>query len=157
MKYRWLLLTLLLPLTTVADPAGVTRFQTTLQVDAVYDLIYKALEAERFWVVHEANLGEQMARNAAAWGADYNRNRLGATRAMVFSSSEWTNTLANADPDLLALFPLHLTIYERGGATYVVAPRLSVMAKGSPGESRATELEAEIRRIVQRVLEEERL
>ncbi|HYN79835.1 MAG TPA: hypothetical protein VES73_18795 [Lamprocystis sp. (in: g-proteobacteria)] len=157
MSHRWLLLTLFLPWFAVADPAAVMRFQTTLQVDTAYGSIYKALEAGRFWVAHEANLGEQMARSAAARGADYNRNRLGAARAMVFSSSEWTATLANADPDLLALIPLHLTIYERDGATHIVVPRLSVMAKGSPGESRAAELEAEIRGILRQVLEEERL
>jgi hypothetical protein len=152
MKYWWLTLAVLLPWAAAADPAGVIRLQTPLQVDAAYDRIYKALEAERFWVVHEANLGEQFARNAQKWGVDYNRNRLGAVRAMVFSNIEWANTLANAEPDLLALWPLHLVIYERGGLSLVVLPRLSAMATGSPGESRARELEAEVRRILQQAL-----
>jgi hypothetical protein len=152
MKYWCLVLAMLLPWTVEAAPAGVIRLQTPLQVDAAYDRIYKALEAERFWVVHEANLGEQFARNAEKWGVDYNRNRLSAARSMVFSNIEWANTLANAEPDLLALWPLHLVIYERGGLSMVVLPRLSVLANGSPGESRAMELEAEVRRILQQAL-----
>jgi len=153
MKHWWfVLLVVLWPGSVGAAPAGVLRLQTQLQADAVYDRIYKALEAARFWVVHEANLGERMADNADQWGADYNRNRLGTVRALAFGNLEWTNAIANADPDLLALYPLHLTVFERDGTSYIVLPRLSVMAKGSPGEGRATELEAEVRRILERAL-----
>jgi uncharacterized protein (DUF302 family) len=135
-----------------ADPAAVLSLQTQLQVDAAYDRIYKGLEVERFWVLLEANVGEQMARNADQWGIDYNRNKLGAARTMVFGNIGWTNRIANADPALLALYPLHLSIYERGGTSYVVLPRLAAIAKGSPGEARAMELDAEIRRILEKAL-----
>jgi hypothetical protein len=40
--------------------------------------------AAGFWVVFKANLGEQMARKKDNWGANYNRNGLGAIRAVVF-------------------------------------------------------------------------
>jgi hypothetical protein len=150
MKRICLALALLsLPLTPRAGQPGVYKLTAPMEVGAAYDRIYKALEAEKIWVVLESNVGEQMARKAAAWGVDYNRNRLGAIKGMVFCNIEWTNRLANADPDLLALCPMHLTVYERDGATYVVFARLSVMAQGSPGASTATELEAVVRGIVE--------
>jgi uncharacterized protein (DUF302 family) len=157
---RWrpvLVLSLLATLaaTTRADSEalpGVYRWEAPFEVAETHDRLYKALEAEQFWVVFEADMGERMARFADRWGADYNRNRLGAVRSLVFCNIEWTNRIANADPALLALCPLHLTLYEQGGDTWVVLPRLSHMAQGSPGLSRATELEAELRGIVERAL-----
>lgn len=133
-------------------PVGVFRWEAPFEVAETYDRVYKALEAEQFWVVFEADMGERMARFADRWGADYNRNGLSAIRAMVFCNIEWTNNIANADPALLALCPLHLTIYEHGGKTWLVLPRLSHVAQGSPGASRATELEAVLRGIVEGAL-----
>lgn len=152
MKCWWFALATLLPMIAGADAAGVVSLRTPLQVDAAYDRVYKGLEAERFWVLLETDTGEQMARNADKWGVDYNRNKLGAVRAMVFGNIEWTNAIANADPTLLALCPLQLTIFERDGAIYVVVPRLSAIAKGGTGEARAMELDAEIRRILEKSL-----
>ncbi len=155
MKPAWLALSLLMfPMVLRAEAAGVFKLSAPMEVGAAYDRIYKALEAEKFWVVLEANMGEQMANQAAKWGVDYNRNRLGAIKGMVFCNIRWTNNLANADPDLLALCPLHLTVFERDGTTYVVFPRLSVIAEGSPGASRATELEAIVRGILERALKD---
>jgi len=157
MKHWWHALVVLWPLTVGGadpSPAGVVKLQTQLQADAVYDRVYKALESQRFWVVHEDNLGERMARNAEQRAVDYNRNRLGTVRSLAFGNLEWTNALANADPDLLAFFPLHLTVFERGGTSYLVLPRLAILAKDSPGESRVRELEAEVRRILEQALEE---
>ncbi len=52
------------------------------------------------------------------------------------------------------LYPLHLTVFERDGTIYIVLLRLSVMAKGSPEEDSAMELEAEVRRILEQVLKD---
>jgi hypothetical protein len=114
--------------------------------------VYKALEAEKFWVVFEADMGKRMAGMADKWGEDYNRNGLGAVKSMVFCNLWWTNRIANADPDLLALCPLHLSLFERDGETVLVMPGLSAMAEGSPGQARAAELEAELKGILRGAL-----
>ena len=85
-----------------------------------------------------------MEQFADDWGADYNTNKLTFIKSMVFCSLRWTNRLANADPDLLALCPLHLTIYARDGETNVVWPHLSAMAEGSPGADAAQALDQEV-------------
>ena len=63
-----------------------------------------------------------------------------------------TNRIANADPDLLALCPLHLSLYEKDGKTVVIMPKLSAMAEGSAGLDEAAKLEAELAAILGRAL-----
>jgi uncharacterized protein (DUF302 family) len=151
-KRLWLFFLLVLSQTLWAGPSGILSLQTPLQLDDAYDRVYKALEAERFWVVFEADMGKRMARFNEEWGSDYNRNDLQGVRAMVFCNIEWTNRVGNADPDLLGLCPLHLTLYSQAGKTHVLIPRLSVLARGSDGAITANELEAVIRGIVEDAL-----
>lgn len=143
---------LLVPAVVAAAPAGVVRLTTEQPMEAVYDKVYKALEAQKFWVVFEADMGSRMARFADEWGDDYNRNGLGAVKSMVFCNIWWTNRVANADPDLLGLCPLHLSLYEKNGETVLVMPKPSAMAEGSPGRARAAELEDELIGIVRGAL-----
>ena len=141
------------PRVLAEGPEGVFVLQAPFEAAEAYDRVYRALEAEEFWVVFEANMGDRMARFAERWGADYNRNELGGIKAMVFCNMEWTNHIANADPLLLGLCPLHLTVYERRGETFIVFPRPSYIARGSPGATRAAELEAVLRGILEKALE----
>lgn len=153
MKVSWLLLCVMIPASLCAGGlGGIVRLETALQVDAAYERVYRALERAHFWVVHEDDLGERMARQAGSWGANYNRSRLGDIRVLAFGNLEWANTLANADPDLLALYPLHLAVYERAGTSVLVWPRLAATARASAGEARAAELDAEVRRIIEQAL-----
>jgi hypothetical protein len=137
-------LLLLFPALALAGPAGVNSLTVEAPADEVYDRVHQALEGAKFWVVFEADMGSRMEQFAADWGAEYNINKLTFIKSMVFCSLPWTNRMANADPDLLALCPLHLTIYARGGQTSVVWPRLSAMAEGSPGHDAAQALDQEI-------------
>jgi len=135
-----------------ADPAGVLRMTSNEDLDSVYQRIYAALEADSFWVVFEADMGSRMAGFAEKWGEDYNRRGLEGTKSMVACNIWWTNRIANADPDLLGLCPLHVTLYAKGGQTVVLTPRLSAMAEGSEGKAVAAELEAELTRILESAL-----
>ena len=153
MKRLAILLILLIPGLGAAAPEGVVRMHSTEAMDAVYDRVYQALEEKKFWVVFEADMGKRMAKNAELWGDAYNENQLGAVKSMVFCNIWWTNRIANADPDLLALCPLHLSLFEQNGETILVMPRLSVLAKGSEGQARAAELEAELTAILETALQ----
>jgi len=151
-KKKILCLILLIPLAASAGSAGVLKVTTERSLDEVYGKIYDALETEQFWVVFEADMGERMARFAESWGEDYNRSGLGTVKSMVFCNIWWTNRIANADPDLLAMCPLHLSLYEKDGETHVVMPALSHMAEGSEGRERAAQLETELAGIIDRAL-----
>jgi hypothetical protein len=89
----------------------------------------------------EPNTGEMMARFAESWGQDYNRNRLEAIRSMVFCNARQTNAVANADPDMLAYCPLHVTLTHKEGVTTVLFPRLSQVAAGGPAAQTMQALE----------------
>ena len=143
---------MLLPMVASAEIAGVLKLTSDKSVNDAYTSVYQALEDEKFWVVFEADMGKRMAKFADKWGEDYNRNGLESVQSMVFCSIWWTNRIANADPDLLALCPLHLTIYGKDGKTHVVMPRLSAIAEGSPGRGKVAELEAELKAIVETAL-----
>jgi uncharacterized protein (DUF302 family) len=141
----WILaLLLLIPTPGIAAPAGVHSLTTREDPEKVYERVHDALEAAKFWVVFEADMGSRMATMADDWGADYNRSKLTFAKAMVFCNLRWTNQIANADPELLALCPIHLSIYARDGETTLVWPRLSVMAEGSPGLEMARNLDKEV-------------
>lgn len=134
------------------NPGGVYSRSTSLPLDQAYTRVYEALEAERFWVVFEANMGSRMAKMRERWGDDYNRNGLAGVRSMVFCNIDWTHRIANADPKLLALCPLHLSVYEQNGHSFVVMPRPSAIAVGSPGAATAEELESQLTGIINAAL-----
>ena len=141
----WLIL---VPTLAAAGPTGVNTLTAQDPPDQVYDRIYQALEGAKFWIVFEADMGSRMANLAPEWGGEYNKSGLGFVKSMVFCNLAWTNRLANADPDLLGLCPVHLSVYARGGVTTVTWPNLSAMAQGSPGQDAATALEEEVSTLI---------
>ncbi|OYW37430.1 MAG: hypothetical protein B7Z35_10000 [Hydrogenophilales bacterium 12-61-10] len=89
---------------------------------------------------------------ADALGADYNRNQLTTMRSLVFCKPRATNEIANADPALLALCPLHITLTHKAGMSTVYFVRPSVVAAGSPGAAQAGKLEADIVKVIEGVM-----
>ena len=63
-----------------------------------------------------------------------------------------TNEIANADPALLALCPLHITLTHKTGVSTVYFVRPSVVAAGSPGEAQAKKLEADIVKLIEGIM-----
>jgi uncharacterized protein (DUF302 family) len=141
MKRILLILLLFTSAAVQATPAGVFRADARAPMDKTYPAIYKAVEAARFWVVFEADIGNNLAGFAKKWGDDYNRNQLSGIRSMVVCNGWYANAVSNADPDLLALCPLRVNLVEKDGATRVLFARPSVIAAGSPGEATVREIE----------------
>ena len=142
---NWCLLSLLFiaaPLS--AAPDGIYTRSVDIAVDEAYTSLYAALEEQKFWVVFEADMGQRMANMAERWGDDYNRQGLSAIKSMVFCNIDWTNRIASVDPALLALCPLHMSLYEKDGRTTITMLRPSRIAAGSPGIDAARELEKQL-------------
>ncbi len=125
-----------------ATPAGIYKAEVEAPMAATYQAVYAALEAARFWVVFEADIGQSLSRSAERWGEDYNRNRLDAIRSMVVCNSWYANQVSNADPDLLALCPLRVNLVHKDGITRVLFARPSAAAAGSPGIGVIEEVES---------------
>ena len=128
-----------------ATAAG-TVFSITVDkpVDAVYDSVYQSLEASRFYVVFEPDIGKNLENFAERWGDDYNRNNLSAIRAMVFCNGWYANRVSNLDPGMLGLCPLHATVIGRNGKTTVLFNRPTVIAANSPALKLITQIENEV-------------
>ncbi len=144
---------MLLAMMMLARPAlaADTVFSITVgkPVDAVYDSVYQSLEASRFYVVFEPDIGKNLANFADRWGDDYNRNKLSAIRSMVFCNGWYANRVSNLDPGMLGLCPLHATVIGRDGKTTVLFNRPTVIAANSPALKLITQIENEVIEAIQ--------
>lgn len=113
-------------------------------MDKVYPSVYSALEEARFYVVFEPYISKSISRFKEKWGDDYNRNKLTGIRSMVFCNGWYANKVSNADPDMLALCPLSLSLYEKSGKTTIVFVRPSVVAEQSRAKGLLLEIENEV-------------
>lgn len=113
-------------------------------VDAIYKSIYRGLEEARFYVVFEPDIGRNISKFSQRWGSDYNRNGLTQIRSMVFCNGWYANQVGNADPDMLAMCPLHITLTEKAGQSTVLFVRPSVVAKNSKAKDIALEIENKV-------------
>ncbi len=139
---------LCLQLPALAAP-GVQVWQRQAPLEPTYQAVYQALEAHRFFVVFEPDIGKNLGHFADRWGDDYNRNGLEGIRSMVFCNAWYANQVSNQDPGMLALCPLHLTLTHKAGFTRVLFLRPSHAAQGSGAEAIAAELEAGVAEAVE--------
>ena len=151
------ILALALALALLASPAhaapdAIYKHEVEMELDRAYKALYAALEQDKFWVVFEADMLARMRRFADTWGPDFNQNALTGVRALVFCNIWWTNRIANADPDMLAMCPLHISVVEDAGKTAVLMLRPSVLARGSGAEEVAATLESELISLIERAL-----
>ena len=154
---QWLVMMLMLAsVTSVAAGDAVSavyRQQVDKPLAEVYDRLHKSLEAARFYVVFEPNIGANLARFSEKWGEDYNRNQLSAIRSMVFCNAWYANQVSNLDPDMLGFCPLHLTLLEREAKTIVLFNRPGVMATNSPAKALLTDIEIEVITAIEQALQ----
>lgn len=142
----------IISMTVMAGSAPVFEYSVKKSMDQVYAPLYKALEDEGFYVVFEADIGRNMSRFSEKWGINYNRNQLDGIRSMVFCNVWYANEVSNADPSMLALCPLRLSLVEKSGATRVLFARPTVIAKDSPALSILSQIENEVIGIIRKSL-----
>ena len=145
MNMRMALLVLAWVVTLGAQAApGVRVWESGQAMENTYDTVYKSLEENGFYVVFEPNIQKNLSHFAERWGDNYNRNGLEGIRAMVFCNGWYANAVSNADPELLALCPLHVTLIQKDGKTRVLFTRPTLVAAGSQAEAVAKEIEDEV-------------
>lgn len=145
-------LALLLAAPVHAGSPAILEYTAKMPADTAYQRLSEALEEKGYFVIFEPNMGRTLASMAGRLGKDYNRNQLAVMRSLVFCNPALTNRLANADPALLALCPLHIAFTHKEGVSSVYFARPGVLAAGSPGEALVRELETEIDQIIQGAL-----
>ena len=114
-------------------------------LDTAYKRVYKALEDNGFKVVYEIDMLENMAKFAQKNAVkDFNLNKLEGIKSMVFCNGPLAMKISNADPAMLALCPLHLTLTQKAGRVSILFVRPGVIAQGSKAEAAAKELEEKV-------------
>jgi len=116
-------------------------WETGKDLESSYDVVYKALENNMFFVVFEPDIQGNLSHFAERWGDDYNRNGLEGIRSMIFCNGWYANAVSNADPDMLALCPLHITLVQKNGVTRILFTRPTVIARDSKALPVAREIE----------------
>ena len=124
-----------------AELPGVLHWELEQDLEIAYRYVYKSLEENRFFVIFEPNIGRNLAGFSERWGADYNRSKLTGIRSMVFCNPWYVNQVSNLDPDLLALCPLHLSLYEKDSSTHIVFVRPGYVGEGSAAQPVLAEVE----------------
>ena len=152
MRIASLLFLVLLTGIARAGLPGVLAWEVNQDLDSVYKEVYNSLEEDRFFVVFEPNIGNSLARFSERWGKDYNRNGLSGIRSMVFCNAWYANQVSNLEPDLLALCPLHVSLYARDGVTRVVFIRPTHAGQGGKAATLLKELEADVSAAIQQGL-----
>lgn len=109
--------------------------------EEVYQSVYKSLEESRFYVIFEANIGKNLARNAERWGDEYNKNKFEFVKSMVVCNPYYTNQVMNLAPEMMALCPLTITVMHKEGSSTVLFRRLTPIGKGSDAEDVLWEVE----------------
>lgn len=119
-------------------------------LESLYKSIYEGLEEARFYVVFEPNIGKSTAQFSQRWGDEYNRNGLTEIRSMVFCNGWYANQVSNADPEMLALCPLHITLTEKEGSSTILFIRPSFIARGTNAETIAAEIEGKVIKAIEK-------
>jgi len=159
---------LLIPMTTLlAEPQAANKkveagTTTTLRVnplvydrtvnagmDEVYKSVFTALENNGYFVLFESNIGKNLSHFAKRWGKDYNKNKLKSIRSMIFCNGSYANQISNIDPSMLALCPLHLTLYSKNKETHILFVRPGKVAGPSKAQKVAKELEDDVIRTIE--------
>lgn len=151
-KFRFVLLVFVASIfmnPAYAESPMIYEKQVKGELDKTYKGIFNALENNGFYVVFEPNISKNLAHFKNRWGKDYNTNNLESIRSMVFCNAWYANLVSNADPQMLALCPLHITLVHKEGMTRILFVRPSLVATGSGAEKVALELEQEVIRTIE--------
>lgn len=147
MRCSWLALVTaaFLVLPARAESPGVFVAEVKAPLDDVYKGVYKALDKAGWYVAFEMDMFKGMSSSLPRkLGEDFNRAGLEGIRTLVFCQGVHANTIMNADPDMMALCPLHLTVIHKAGTSKVLFARPSAAAKGSPAEAPVKAVEDEV-------------
>ncbi|PHS72946.1 MAG: hypothetical protein COB22_03405 [Cycloclasticus sp.] len=130
-KNLMLLMFFLLTFNAYADSNSVYEKSGDVTIDEAFDSVYQELEQRNFYVIFDVNIGKSISRFKEKWAENYNKNNLGGIRSMVFCNGWYANKVSNADPTMLALCPMRLTVIERSGKAHILFIKPSFIGQNS--------------------------
>ncbi len=150
MKSILIFLFTLISLSALAESPAVYEKSFDQTLDTASKRVQKALESNGFKVVYEIDMLENLTKFAQKNAVkDFNLNQLEGIKSMVFCNGPLAVKISNADPAMLALCPLHLTLTQKAGRVSVLFVRPGVVAQGSKAEAPAKELEEKVIKVIE--------
>ena len=113
-----------------ATAGGIYSKTVNMDFDTAYKKVYAELEENRFYVIHEIDMGDSLARFKDKWD-DYNLHKLEQQKIMIICNGWYANQVGNADTNMLALCPMRVTLIHKQGATTALFARPSIFASDS--------------------------
>ncbi|NDP49181.1 MAG: DUF302 domain-containing protein [Sulfuriferula multivorans] len=145
MKSILVFLLALVSLNAFAESPAVYGKSVDQSLETAYKRVFKALEGNGFKVVYEVDMLENLTKFAKKNAVkDFNLNQLEGIKSMVFCNGALAIKISNADPTMLAMCPLHLTLTQKAGRATILFVRPSFIAQGSKAEAPAKELEEKV-------------
>lgn len=150
MRSILVLLLSLVSLNALAESPAVYEKSFDQNMETAYKRVSKGLENNGFKIVYEIDMLKNLTKFAAKNKVkDFNTNQLEGIKSMVFCNGPLAVKISNADPAMLGLCPLHLTLTQKAGRVTVLFVRPGVVAQGSPAEALAKELEEKVIKAVE--------
>lgn len=135
---------LLISMSTLTQASPVLKLVLTGSFERNYDNVSQALDANRFYVIFEPNIGNSLSNFKERWGEEYNQNGYEEIRSLVFCNPWYVNQVLNKDPEMAALCPLSVTLLHKNNQTEVMFLRPSKLNPQSPAQEILLELENDI-------------
>lgn len=135
---------LLISMSTLTQASPVLKLVLTGSFEQNYDNVSQALDAKRFFVIFEPNIGNSLSNFKERWGEEYNQNGYEEVRSLVFCNPWYVNQVLNKDPEMAALCPLSVTLLHKNNQTEVMLLRPSKLKPESPAQEILLELENDI-------------
>lgn len=85
--------------------------------DTVHNLLRRELDAERFFVVKDLNIGSNLEHFAQKWGDNYNRHNFSKIHSMIICNAWFANETINISPAHMSLCPLSLVLLHKDNRT----------------------------------------
>ena len=140
-----LILTLLLLLSPLmAD--GVYKLTLNQKADVVYAKLLTSLDKNALRVVAEIDILAKFkhAGLPEKFADEFNTNKLTTIKAIIACNGFFGNYIANADPEMMGLCPIRLTVIEKDGKTTILFVKPTNVSHDSKAKSIIALLEKKV-------------
>ena len=112
----------------------------------LYPKVMKALANSKLIVVSEIDILEKFkhAGLSKKFGKNFNTNKLEGIKAIIACNGYFGNEVANADPEMMALCPVRITLIQQNGKSKILFARPSALSSGSKANAIIMKLEHKV-------------
>ena len=115
-------------------------------INKIYPQLINALENSHLIVVSEIDILDKFkhAGLPKKFGKEFNTSELTAIKAIIACNGFYGNYISNADPEMMAICPIRITIIEKDGKTTLLFIKPSHLAKDSKALNIVLKLENKV-------------